>query len=158
MPITLTVPEGLLSPDAEGRVFAGLTDALLEVSQLAGNAFMEPNVVGTINRLPSAHVFAGGKPSAAAFVELKLPSIALATSDAKQAFTERATDVLGHWSKAPRAIRAAGGPAPRAACRGFSGCRAPAQARHGSRGAGQRCDRQSRTVGASCVAGLPRPL
>ena len=96
MPITLTVPEGLLSPDAEGRVFAGLTDALLEVSQLAGNAFMEPNVVGTINRLPSAHVFAGGKPSAAAFVELKLPSIALATSDAKQAFTERATDVLEH--------------------------------------------------------------
>jgi phenylpyruvate tautomerase PptA (4-oxalocrotonate tautomerase family) len=96
MPITLTVPEGLLSPDAEGRVFAGLTDALLEVSQLAGNAFMEPNVVGTINRLPSAHVFAGGKPSAAAFVELKLPSIALATAEAKQAFTERATDVLEH--------------------------------------------------------------
>jgi len=99
MPITLTVPEGLLSPEAEGQVFAGLTDALLEVSQLAGNAFMEQNVVGTINRLPSAHVFAGGKPSAAAFIELKLPSIALATAEAKQAFTERATDVVEHAAK-----------------------------------------------------------
>jgi len=31
MPITLTVPEGLLSADAEAAVFAVLTDALLTV-------------------------------------------------------------------------------------------------------------------------------
>jgi phenylpyruvate tautomerase PptA (4-oxalocrotonate tautomerase family) len=94
MPITLTVPEGVLSTDAEAKVFAGLTDALLQVAQLSGNAFMTPNVVGTINVLPKRHIFAGGKPAAAAFIELKLPAIALATPEAKQAFIAKATRLL----------------------------------------------------------------
>jgi hypothetical protein len=94
MPITLTVPEGLLSSEAEAQTFAELTDALLKVSQLSGNAFMTPNVVGTINVLPKGRVFSGGKPAAAAFIELKLPGIALATTEAKQAFTEEATTIV----------------------------------------------------------------
>jgi len=94
MPITLTVPEGLLSSDAEAQVFDALTQALLDITELSGNAFMEPNVVGTINVLPRQHVFAGGSPAAAAFIELKLPSIALSTDEAKRAFIERATDVV----------------------------------------------------------------
>ena len=94
MPITLTVPEGLLSAEAEAKVFAGLTEALLKVAQLSGNAFMTPNVVGTINVLPKNHVFAGGAPAAAAFVELKLPAIALATLEAKQTFTAEATRIV----------------------------------------------------------------
>ncbi|AYG66278.1 MULTISPECIES: Tautomerase enzyme [unclassified Rhizobium] len=94
MPITLTVPEGLLSPEAQAEVFAGLTDAILEVSGLTGNTFMAANIVGSINVLPKEHVLAGGKPVAAAFVELKLPEIALATPDAKRIFIARATDVV----------------------------------------------------------------
>ena len=94
VPITLTVPEGLLSAEAQAQAFAGLSEALLRVAQLGGNAFMTPNVVGTINVLPKGHVFAGGKPAAAAFVELKLPGIALATPEAKQAFIEAATTVV----------------------------------------------------------------
>ncbi|MDL2407540.1 Tautomerase enzyme [Rhizobium calliandrae] len=94
MPITLTVPEGLLSSEAEAQVFTELTDALLKVSQLLGNAFMTPNVVGTINVLPQGRVFSGGKPAAAAFIELKLPEIALATDEAKQAFIDAATTIV----------------------------------------------------------------
>lgn len=94
MPITLTVAEGLLAPAAEARVFAALTEALLEIEQLEGNAFMEPNVVGTLNVVPPGRVFAGGKAGAAAFVELKLPAVALATPEAKQRFVERATEVV----------------------------------------------------------------
>ena len=94
MPITLTVPEGLLSKEAQAEVFAGLTDALLKVSGLTGNAFMTPNVVGTINVLPKEHVFSGGQPAAAAFVELKLPGIALASAEARQAFIEAATAIV----------------------------------------------------------------
>jgi phenylpyruvate tautomerase PptA (4-oxalocrotonate tautomerase family) len=94
MPITLTLPEGLLSPEAQAEAFAGLTDALLEVSHLTGNAFMTPNVIGSINLLPKEQMRAGGQPVAAAFVELKLPEIALATPEAKQAFIEKATDVV----------------------------------------------------------------
>jgi phenylpyruvate tautomerase PptA (4-oxalocrotonate tautomerase family) len=94
MPITLTVPEGLLSAEAEANVFAELTRALLGVAQLTGNAFMTPNVVGSLNVLPKSHVFAGGQSAPAAFVELKLPGIALATPDAKQAFIEAATTAV----------------------------------------------------------------
>ncbi|TXI05631.1 MAG: Tautomerase enzyme [Rhizobium sp.] len=94
MPITLTIPEGLLSAEAQARAFAGLTEALLDVAGLTGNAFMSANVVGTINVLPREHVLVAGKPTAAAFIELKLPEIALATPEAKRAFMERATDVV----------------------------------------------------------------
>ncbi|UFZ05074.1 Tautomerase enzyme [Bradyrhizobium ontarionense] len=94
MPITLTLPEGLLSSEEQVRAFDELTDALLEVSGLTGNAFMTPNVIGSINVLPKDHVRAAGKPIAAAFVELKLPEIALATPEAKKAFIEKATDIV----------------------------------------------------------------
>ncbi|MFJ6327128.1 MULTISPECIES: tautomerase family protein [unclassified Rhizobium] len=94
MPITLTIPEGLLSSEAQARAFAGLTDAVLDVAGLTGNAFMTENVIGSINVLPANHVLAAGKPIAAAFVELKLPEIALATEEAKRAFIEKATDVV----------------------------------------------------------------
>ena len=94
MPITLTIPEGLLSPQAQAEAFAGLTDAILEVAGLTGNAFMTANIVGTINVLPKEQVLAGGEPVAAAFVELKLPEIALATPEAKKAFIKKAADVV----------------------------------------------------------------
>jgi phenylpyruvate tautomerase PptA (4-oxalocrotonate tautomerase family) len=94
MPITLTIPEGLLSPEAQAEAFAGLTGAILGVAGLTGNAFMTANTIGSINVLPKEHVLAAGKPIAAAFIELKLPEIALATPETKQAFIERATDVV----------------------------------------------------------------
>lgn len=94
MPITLTVSEGVLSTEAEAQTFAALTQALLSIAQLEGNAFMTPNVIGTLNVIPAARVFSAGKPVAAAFVELTLPQIALATPEAKQAFTEKATAIL----------------------------------------------------------------
>lgn len=94
MPITLTMPEGLLSSEEQARAFDELTAALLEVSGLTGNAFMTPNVIGSINVLPKGHVRAAGQPVAAAFVELKLPEIALATPEAKKAFIEKATDIV----------------------------------------------------------------
>lgn len=94
MPITLTIPEGLLSPAAQAEAFAGLTEAVLEIAGLSGNAFMTANIVGSINVLPKEHILAAGKPVMAAFVELKLPEIALATSEAKRAFIEKATDVV----------------------------------------------------------------
>ncbi|GFZ96937.1 tautomerase family protein [Dyella caseinilytica] len=94
MPITLTVPESLLSAEAEARVFAELTRALLAAAQLDGNPFMTPNVIGSLNVLPKRHVFAGGQPAPAAFIELTLPGIALATADAKQAFIEAATTAV----------------------------------------------------------------
>ncbi|WP_339776721.1 hypothetical protein [uncultured Thalassospira sp.] len=94
MPITLTIPEGLLSPAVQTETFAKLTDVLLEVCDLSGNAFMMANIVGSIHTLSAGRILAGGKPVNAAFIELKLPEIAVATPEAKRAFIERATDVV----------------------------------------------------------------
>jgi phenylpyruvate tautomerase PptA (4-oxalocrotonate tautomerase family) len=94
MPITITIREGLLADEAEASLFARLAEALLDIAGLAGNGFMTPNVIGTINVVPGSRIFAGGAPAPAAFVELTLPAIALATEEAKQAFVERATDAV----------------------------------------------------------------
>ena len=94
MPITLTIPEGVLTPAEETEAFAALTEALLEVSGLSGNDFMTANIVGSIHTLPRGRVLAGGKPIDAAFVELKLPEVALATPEEKCAFIEKATDIV----------------------------------------------------------------
>ncbi|TYC64087.1 Tautomerase enzyme [Stappia sp. BW2] len=94
MPITLTIPEGVMTSSEEKETFAALTDALLEVSDLSGNTFMTANIVGSIHTLPHGRVLAGGKPVNAAFVELKLPEVALATLEEKRAFIEKATDIV----------------------------------------------------------------
>ena len=98
MPITLTVPEGVFDGDAEAKVFAELTQALLAIEGLQDNAFMVPNVVGTLNVLPRHRIFSGGSAAQAAFVELKLPAVALASSEAKQRFIERATQIVARAS------------------------------------------------------------
>ncbi|TAU60984.1 Tautomerase enzyme (plasmid) [Rhizobium ruizarguesonis] len=94
MPITLAVPEGLLSQRAQAQAFAGLTEAVLDAAGLTGNDFMTANIIGTINVLPREHVLAAGEPVAAAFVELKLPEMALVSAEAKQCFFEKAADVI----------------------------------------------------------------
>ncbi|MGO7336005.1 Tautomerase enzyme [Rhizobium leguminosarum] len=94
MPITLTVPDGLLSQRAQAQAFAGLTKAVLDAAGLTGNDFMTANIIGTINVLPREHVLAAGGPIAAAFVELKLPEMALVSAEAKQSFFEKAADVI----------------------------------------------------------------
>lgn len=55
---------------------------------------MRPNVVGTFNVLPRNRIFAGGVAAPAAFIELKLPAVALATPEAKRRFVEQATDIV----------------------------------------------------------------
>ena len=94
VPITLTVPEGVFDADAQAKVFAELTDALLNIEGLQDNAFMTPNVVGTLNVLPRNRIFSGGVAAPVAFVELKLPAVALATPEAKRRFVEQATDIV----------------------------------------------------------------
>ncbi|WP_230949203.1 hypothetical protein [Burkholderia multivorans] len=81
-----------LSPSAQVRR-GPLTDALLEVQGLTENAFLAPNVVGTLN-VPRHGSFMHGRAEPAAFVELKLPAVALAAPDAQRQFVERATAIV----------------------------------------------------------------
>jgi phenylpyruvate tautomerase PptA (4-oxalocrotonate tautomerase family) len=94
MPITVTAPEGRFSPQAERDLLPRLTASLLKWNQLTGNAFMTPNVGGTVNILPKERIFAGGKPTALVLIELKLPLPSLASQEQKAGFIAEATAIV----------------------------------------------------------------
>lgn len=94
MPITVTAPRGVLTAAGERDVLPRLTAALIEVSGLAGNDFFTSIVGGTVHVLPPEDVYAGGVNRPLILVELKLPSIGLATVEARAAFIVAATDIV----------------------------------------------------------------
>jgi hypothetical protein len=94
MPITVLATEGVLSPAAEATLFQDLTSAFLRNHNLAGNAFLTPNVIGEIDTIPKGKSFAGGQPNDIVIVELKVPSFALSSPEQKQAFLAEATDYV----------------------------------------------------------------
>jgi phenylpyruvate tautomerase PptA (4-oxalocrotonate tautomerase family) len=94
MPITVTAPRGVLTATGEREVLPRLTAALIEVSGLTGNSFFTSIVGGTVHVLPPEDVYAGGVNRPLVLVELKLPSIGLATMEARAAFVVAATDIV----------------------------------------------------------------
>lgn len=94
MPITVTVPEGLLTAEGEQRVLEQLTASLLKWNGLTGNAFMTPNVGGSIHVLPKERIFAGGRPEELVLIELKLPPSGLDSQEQKQGFVADATAIV----------------------------------------------------------------
>jgi phenylpyruvate tautomerase PptA (4-oxalocrotonate tautomerase family) len=94
MPITVTAPRGVLTAAGEHEVLPRLTAALIEVSGLTGNDFFTSIVGGTVHVLPPEDVYAGGMNRPLVLVELKLPSIGLATVEARAAFIVAATNIV----------------------------------------------------------------
>jgi hypothetical protein len=94
MPIAITVTEGVFTPQSEQRAFDELSQSFLKAHNLAGNAFMIPNVIGDISVLPKGKTFSGGKPDNIVIVELKVPSFALAEPAQKEAWVAEATDII----------------------------------------------------------------
>ena len=94
MPITVTAPRGVLTAAGEREVLPRLTAALIEVSGLTGNSFFTSIVGGTVHVLAPEDVYAGGVNRPLVLVELKLPSIGLATVEARAAFIGAATDIV----------------------------------------------------------------
>lgn len=94
MPIVITATEGVITAQSGQQAFAELTQAFLELHNLAGNAFMTPNVIGEINAVPPGRTFSGGEPAALVVVELKVPSFALSEPAQKRAWVAQATDIV----------------------------------------------------------------
>ncbi|MEY9928737.1 phenylpyruvate tautomerase PptA (4-oxalocrotonate tautomerase family) [Catenulispora sp. GP43] len=94
MPITVTAPRGVLTPAGEREILPRLTEALIEVSGLAGNSFFSAVVGGTVHILDPENVYAGGVSRPVVMVELKLPDIGLADQPARAAFIAAATDIV----------------------------------------------------------------
>ena len=94
MPLQFIITEGLLTPAAEQKIFAGLTSLLMELNGLSDNQFLLPNVIGEITSIPENRTFSGGKPAAVAIFELKVPAIVLPTRDLQLAWIRRGTDLI----------------------------------------------------------------
>jgi phenylpyruvate tautomerase PptA (4-oxalocrotonate tautomerase family) len=94
MPITVTVPRGVLTAAGERDILPQLTAALLKASGLTGNAFFTSIVGGTVHILASEDIYAGGENRPLVMVELKLPNIGLGSVDARAAFIAAATDIV----------------------------------------------------------------
>lgn len=94
MPISIQVTAGLLTAQGERELFPRVARALLDVHGLAGNPFMEPNVIGHLITTPEATSYAGGVPGSLAIVEVKVPAITFPTPAVQQAFIARVTDLI----------------------------------------------------------------
>lgn len=94
MPITVTAPQGVLTPRGEAEVLPQLTAALIESLGAAGNAFVEEIVGGTVHILDRRHVYAGGRPSPVVMVEVKLPNVGLTDIESRAKFITLATEIV----------------------------------------------------------------
>lgn len=94
MPITIQLSPRLLTEEGERAVFARIADALLEAHGLGGNAFMKENVLGHVEVFPEGASYVGSKAQSLAVIEVKVPSVTFATSEIRQRFVQRVTDII----------------------------------------------------------------
>lgn len=94
MPITIQLPEGLLSPDEEQTVAEGLTETILELNGASDNPFIRRNLIVAVTIVPAERLFAGGQRELWANVTLRVPSTSLASAEQRSAFVRRMTDIV----------------------------------------------------------------
>ena len=101
MPISIQLSPGLLTREGERAVFGRVADALLEAHGLADNSFMRDNVLGHVEIFAEGASFVAGKAQSLAVIEVKVPSVTFATSDVRQRFVERVTDIIDELKVGP---------------------------------------------------------
>ncbi|MGX5847572.1 hypothetical protein ACWGTO_10915 [Mesorhizobium sp. PL10] len=94
MPITVTAPQGVLTPAGEREILPRLSAALIEASGATGNAFFTEIVGGTVHILPPHLIYAGGGNRPVVMVELKLPNIGLGSVEAREGFITVAAAIV----------------------------------------------------------------
>ena len=98
MPITVQIPEGLFTIEAQVELFAALTESILRINGASANAFVRRHLIGDIHEVPFGRSFAAGKPEPYANVTLRVPHFSLAAEEQRQAFVTEITDVIQRLS------------------------------------------------------------
>ena len=98
MPITVTLTEGVIPAEQHTQVVKEITDSFLEHHNLTGNRVMTPNVTAQLHIQPMRETFAGGEPVSGAWIEIKVPSFALADREIQKGFFSDATEVVHRHS------------------------------------------------------------
>jgi len=94
MPITVTVPRGVLTPEGVREILPRLTAALADAADATGRPEIVATIGGTVHELDPAAIYAGGRPHPLVLVEVKLPGIALTTLDRRARFIAAATEAV----------------------------------------------------------------
>jgi len=98
MPITVTLTEGVVPTDKQSQVVKEVSDSFLEHHNLSGNTVMTPNVTAQLHIQPLQETFAGGVPVSGAWVEIKVPSFALADREVQKRFFADVTEIVHRHS------------------------------------------------------------
>lgn len=94
MPITVTAPHGILTPEGEREILPRLTQTLAEATDSTDRPDVIAMIGGTLHRLDQQDVYAGGRPHPLVLVELKLPEVALSTLERRARFVADATRIV----------------------------------------------------------------
>jgi hypothetical protein len=94
MPITVTLTEGVVPAAQQSQVVKEITDTFLEHHNLRGNSVMTPNVTAQLHIQPIRETFAGGEPVSGAWIEIKVPSFALADREVQKGFFSNVTEIV----------------------------------------------------------------
>jgi hypothetical protein len=101
MPIAIQLSPGLLTKEGERTVFARIADALLEAHGLVDNPFMRANVLGHVEIFPEGASYVAGKAQSLAVIEVKVPSVTFSTSEVREQFVQRVTDIVDELKAGP---------------------------------------------------------
>ena len=93
MPLTLTITEGLLSPDDARTALRRLSEAMLRWHGLAGNQFMTSVVIGSLHVLEADHSYSS-PDGPIAVVEWKVPPVAFASREIQRGYIDEATTII----------------------------------------------------------------
>ena len=94
MPITVQMPEGLLSADAERRIVVGLTNSILEINGVADNPLARRHLIVAVLTIPPGRLYAAGEREPFINVTLRVPTFSLATPEQRRAFVSQITDII----------------------------------------------------------------
>jgi hypothetical protein len=93
MPITVTATKGLFTPNNAKKVVPELSALMLKLHGLSGNNFITPVVIGSMNIVSEEHIFSGGVPVPAVFIEWKVPSFSFGTQEICDNYVKEATEI-----------------------------------------------------------------
>ena len=94
MPITVTLTEGVVPKVQQNQVVKEITNSFLEHHNLGGNSVMTPNVTAQLHIQTIGETFSGGEPVSGAWVEIKVPSFALADREVQKGFFADVTEIV----------------------------------------------------------------
>jgi phenylpyruvate tautomerase PptA (4-oxalocrotonate tautomerase family) len=94
MPIQIRLSEGLIPKSKAQALHHQVSQLFLDIHQLSGNLFLQPNVIGEVIFVDRDLTFANQTNTPIAVIELKVPTFTFGAPAQKEQFIEKATDMV----------------------------------------------------------------